>query len=63
LSWLAVVLALLCRPTPGTEVLAPVVVVVAVAVVILVGHPVGGTLARQQPGLSCPADCSGYLTG
>ncbi|MFG1709272.1 hypothetical protein ACFLIM_39380 [Nonomuraea sp. M3C6] len=47
LSWLAVVLAtaLLCRPTPGTEVLVPVVVAVAVAVVILFGRPVGGSLA------------------
>ncbi|MFI7705527.1 hypothetical protein [Nonomuraea sp. NPDC049480] len=47
LSWLAVVLAtaLRCQPTPGTGVLVPVVVVVAVAVVILVGRPVGGTLA------------------
>jgi hypothetical protein len=47
LSWLTVVLAtaLLCRPTPGTEVLAPVVVAVTVAVVMLVGRPVGGALA------------------
>ncbi|MGN9844858.1 hypothetical protein ACTMTI_42695 [Nonomuraea sp. H19] len=47
LSWLAVVLAtaLLCRPTPGTEVLVPVVVAVVVAVVMLVGRPVSGTLA------------------
>ncbi|GGO63285.1 hypothetical protein [Nonomuraea cavernae] len=46
LSWLAVVLAtgLLCRPTPGTEVLVPMVVAVVVAVVMLVGRPVGGAL-------------------
>ncbi|MEV0151477.1 MULTISPECIES: hypothetical protein [unclassified Nonomuraea] len=46
LWWLAAMLAtaLLCRPTPGTEVLVPVVVAVAVAVVMLVGRPVGGSL-------------------
>ncbi|QFY09669.1 hypothetical protein GBF35_26110 [Nonomuraea phyllanthi] len=46
LLWLAVVLAtaLMCQPAPGTEVLAPVVVAVVVAVVILFGRPVGSTL-------------------
>ncbi|MEQ4723735.1 hypothetical protein [Nonomuraea sp. B19D2] len=47
LSWLAAVLAtaLLCQPTHGTKVLAPVVVAVTVAVVILFGRPVSGALA------------------
>ncbi|WP_219470137.1 hypothetical protein [Nonomuraea rhizosphaerae] len=45
-AWLAVVVAmeLVCRPWPGTEVLVPVVVAVAVAAVAAVGRPVGGTL-------------------
>lgn len=46
LSWLAVVLAtsLLCRPWPGSEVMVPVVVAVAVAVVTLIGRPLSGAL-------------------
>ncbi|GAA1769678.1 hypothetical protein [Nonomuraea bangladeshensis] len=45
LAWLATVLvtAIMCRPWPGTELL-PVIVAVAMAVVMLVGRPVGGAL-------------------
>lgn len=45
-SWLATVLAtaIVCRPWPGTEMLVPVVVVAAVAVVMLFGGLVGATL-------------------
>ncbi|MFF0771015.1 hypothetical protein ACFYUK_19170 [Nonomuraea wenchangensis] len=46
LAWLAVVLATarLCRPWPGTEVLVPAVVAVAIPIVVLIGRPVGGVL-------------------
>lgn len=46
LVWLAIVVAtgVLCRPWPGTEVLVPVVVVVAIPVVAVIGEVVGTAL-------------------
>ncbi|MEV4749108.1 hypothetical protein AB0K21_22240 [Streptosporangium sp. NPDC049248] len=51
--WLAAVLvtATVCRPSPGSGLVAPVVVVVAVAVVVLVGRPVGAVLVLFHTGL------------
>lgn len=44
--WLATALvtAAACWPAPGTELVVPVVVVVASAVVMLIGRPVGAVL-------------------